>query len=148
MQKRIQKDMFQAMKDNNTIKKETLRLLLSEIKNEQIRLQKELQEDDIIKIVKRNLKSRQEAIKLFQQGNRQDLVDKTQKEIEILKIYFPKQLSKEELEKIATDIISKLGATTQKDIGRVMKAIMTKYATQVDGKTAQQIVTNKLSKPR
>lgn len=145
MQKRIQKDMLQAMKDNDAIKKDTLRLLLSEIKNEQIKLQKELKEEDIIKVIKRGLKTRQEAIKLFRQGNRQDLVDKTQAEIKVLETYLPKQLSREELEKIVAETISELGATTQKDAGRVMKEIMSKYSSQVDGKTVQQIVSSRLS---
>lgn len=146
MQKRIRKDMLQAMKDNDVIKKETLRLILSEIKNEQIKQKKELKDEDITKIIKRGLKTRAEAMKLFQQGNRQDLVEKTKKEINTLEIYLPKQLSQEELKKIVLNTISELGASGPKDTGKVMKEIMSKYSSQTDGKTVQQIVSSKLSK--
>lgn len=146
MQKHIQKEMFQALKDKDPVKKETLRLLLSEMKNEEIKLQKELKEEDIIRIIKHSLKKRQEALELFQQGNRQDLVEKTQKEIKVLEAYLPKQLPKEELEKIVLDTIQEVGATTQRDTGKVIKAILSKYSSRTDGKTIQQIVSSKLAK--
>ncbi len=144
MQERIRKEMMQAMKDKAEIKKETLRLILSEIKKEQIDKRKELTEEDITKIIKRGLKSRQEALKLFQQGNRQDLVTKTQAEIKVLEAYLPQQLSPEELEKVITATITELGASTAKDMGLVMKTVMSKYGSQVNGKAVQQAVAAKL----
>lgn len=148
MQKQIQKDMVQAMKERNEIKKETLRLVLSEIKNEQIKQRKELGDEDVTKILKRGIKTRQEALALFQQGNRGDLVDKTKIEIKVIESYLPKQLSKEQLENIVAEIIKETGAETAKDAGRVMKAVMEKYGSQADGKTVQQIVSSKLANPR
>lgn len=142
LEKQIYSDMVNAMKSQDTIKRETLRLLLSEIKREYIDAKrKELTDTDVIKIIKSGLKKRQEALDLFRQGDRQDLVSKTEVEIKILEVYLPKQLSREELEKIVTEAISTIG----KNQGMIMKEIMSKYSSQVDGKTVQQIVS-KLTK--
>lgn len=140
LEKQIYADMVSAMKSGDVLKRETLRLLFSEIKKEQIDTRKELTDSDVTKLVKTGLKKREEAIQLFRQGNRQDLVDKTQKEMQILQAYLPKQLSPEEIERIVTDTIAAIG----KNQGLVMKDIMSKYGSQVDGKTVQQIVSQSL----
>lgn len=145
LEKQIYADMVGAMKSGDTLKRDTLRLTMSEIKKERIDTRKELTDTDVIKIIRTGLKKRQESIDLFRQGNRQDLVDKTQKEIDILQVYLPKQLSKEELEKIVAQTIAELGVSSPKDTGRVMKEIMAKYGSQADGKLVQQIVSNKLT---
>ena len=145
MQKQLQKDLIQAMKDKDEVKKDTLRLIISEMKNEQIKQKKELNEEDNLKIIKRGIKTRKESIELFNRGNRVDLSKKTQKEIELLKQYLPKQLSGEELENIATNTINEIGAQGPQDIGKVIKAIMSKYSSQADGKTVQQLVSKKLN---
>jgi len=141
MEKQIYADMVSAMKSGDVLKRETLRLLFSEIKKERIDTRKDLTDSDVTKLVKTGLKKREEAIQLFRQGNRHDLVDKTQKEINILQVYLPKQLSPEEIEKIVTDTIASIG----KNQGMIMKEIMSKYGSQVDGKTVQQIVSKQLS---
>ncbi len=146
LEKTIYSDMVGAMKSADVIKRETLRLLLSEIKKEHIdSKRKELTDTDVIKIIKSGLKKRQESLELFRQGNRQDLADRAQKEIEILEVYLPKQLSPEEVEKIVIQVVSELGASSPKDTGRVMKEIMSRYGSQVDGKTVQQIVSSTLN---
>lgn len=142
LEKDIYKDMLNAMKSGDTLKRETLRFLLSEIKKENIDSgRKGFNDQDIIKIIKSGLKKRQEALELFRQGNRQDLVDKTQKEIKILEVYLPKQLTREEIERIVTDAITTFG----KNQGLIMKEIMSKYGSQVDGKTVREIVSARLS---
>lgn len=141
LEKTIYNDMVSAMKSGDALKRDTLRLLFSEIKKERIDTRKELTDSDVTKLTKTGLKKREEAIQLFRQGNRQDLVDKTQKEMQILQIYLPKQLSPEEIERIVTDTIAALG----KNQGMIMKEIMSKYGSQVDGKTVQQIVSQQLS---
>lgn len=145
IEKKMYYDMVQAMKSNDTLKRDTLRFSLSEIKKERIDSKKELTDADVIKIIKNGIKKRQDAIELFKQGNRQDLAEKTQKEIEIFNVYLPKQLSAEETEKIVADIITKLGISSPKDTGKVMKEIMSNYGSQIDGKTVSQIVAAKLS---
>jgi len=146
MLKQIQNDMIQAMKDKDIIKKETLRLLISDIKNEMIKLKTEINEKNIIKIIKHSLKSREDAIKLFQQAGRNDLVDKAKKEIGILKPYLPKQFSRAEIEKIVSNTIHKLDIRQVNDTGRVIKDIMARYSSRLDGRTVKQIVSAMLSK--
>lgn len=141
LEKTIYNDMVSAMKSGDTLKRDTLRLLFSDIKKERIDTRKDLTDSDVTKIIKTGLKKREEAIQLFRQGNRQDLVDKTQAEINILQVYLPKQLSPEEIERIVTDTISAIG----KNQGMIMKEVMSKYGSQVDGKTVQQIVSKQLS---
>jgi len=146
LEKQIYADMVSAMKASDVLKRETLRLLMSEIKKERVDSRKEPTDEDVMRILKSGLKKRQDSIELFKQGNREDLVEKTQAEIKILEIYLPKQMPKEELEKIISDIISKLGATSPKDTGRIMKEVMSNYGAQTDGKLVQQIVSSKLNK--
>lgn len=145
IEKQIYSDMVAAMKSNEILKRDTLRYLLSEIKQMRVDTRKELTDADVIKITKGSIKKRQDAIELFKQGGRQDLVDKNTTEIKLLEIYLPKQLSPEELDKIVTDTIARLGITNPKDTGRVMKEILSVYGSQTDGKTVQQIVSSKLS---
>lgn len=145
IEKQIYSDMVAAMKSNEILKRDTLRYLLSEIKQMRVDTRKELTDADVIKITKGSIKKRQDAIELFKQGGRQDLVDKNTAEIKLLEIYLPKQLSPEELDKIVTDTIARLGITNPKDTGRVMKEILSVYGSQTDGKTVQQIVSSKLS---
>lgn len=145
IEKQAYADMVSAMKANDVLKRETLRLLMSEIKKERIDSRKELTDEDVMKIIKSGIKKRQDSIELFKQGKREDLVEKTQSEIKILEIYLPKQMPQEELEKIITELIVKLGAISPKDTGRIMKEVMSNYGSQVDGKIVQQIVSSKLN---
>lgn len=144
IEKQAYADMVSAMKANDVLKRETLRLLMSEIKKERIDTRKELTDEDVMKIIKSGIKKRQDSIELFKQGKREDLVEKTQLEIKILEVYLPKQMPQEELEKIIVEIIAKLGAGSPKDTGRIMKEVMSNYGSQVDGKIVQQIVSSKL----
>jgi uncharacterized protein YqeY len=144
IEKQAYADMVAAMKSNDVLRRETLRLLMSEIKKERVDSRKEPTDEDVMRIIRNGIKKRQDSIELFKQGNRNDLVEKTQAEIKILEVYLPKQMPKEELEKIITDIIAKTGAASPKDTGRIMKEVMSTYGSQVDGKIVQQIVSSKL----
>jgi len=142
IEKSMYDDMVNAMKTGDAEKRDTLRYVLSEIKKERIDTRKELNDDDVMKIVKSSLKKRRESLEMFKQGNRQDLVSKIEAEIKLVESYLPKQMSAEELEKIVSDTLALLGiaAPTPKDTGRIMKEIMAKYGSQTDGKSVQQIL--------
>ena len=100
---------------------------------------------DIEVIVAKEVKKRQESIADFEKGGREDLVEQTKKEIEILSAYLPKQLSREEVEEIVVDAIKAVGATSPKDMGRVMGALREKTAGKADGKLVSDIVKEKLN---
>ncbi len=145
LENKIQQDLKEAMKSGDRFKVQTLRGLMAQIKDERIKLRpKELQEKDILTVLQRAVKRRKEAIELYQQGNRPDLIEKEQKELEIIQQYLPEQLSKEELQQIISQTISEVHATSIKDMGKVMGAIMKKVQGRADGKEIQQLVRERL----
>lgn len=133
------------MKQKDQFKVDTLRMAMSEIRKGEIDSRKDFTDDEVIKVIKKGVKTREDAIEMFKQGSRNDLVEKESKEIEILRKYLPAQLSIAEIEKIVIDAIAELNASAPKDIGIVMRHVMQKHGSQIDGKTVQEIARLKLS---
>jgi uncharacterized protein YqeY len=144
MLERLREDMKKALKQKNELALSTLRLLLSEIKNAEIEKRDELDEGEIITIIRRSIKKRKEAIELFKKGGREDLAEKEEREIEVLAKYLPRELSIKEIEKVADEIIEELKANSPSDIGRVMRGLMSRFRGRIDGKTAKEVVADKL----
>lgn len=144
MIEKVQEALKEAMKSGDKTRRDALRMLLSDLKKEQIDSRKELDEATATKIVKRGIKKRKESIEQFKIGNRQDLVEKEEAEIKILEEFGPKELSEAEVEKIVEAAIQETSASSKQDTGKVMKAVMGKHGGQVDGKMVQKIVASKL----
>ncbi len=140
----IQEKQYDAMKQGDADKLSILRLLMSAIKNEEIELKRELNDEETQAVVGRQVKQLNDSIKDFEAGGRSDLVEKTQKEVEVLKEYLPEQLSDEELESIIDKKITELSAGPQ-DIGKVMGAVMKEAKGKADGNKVREIVSKKLS---
>lgn len=140
----IADDIKSAMKSGDAFKRDTLRLLISQIKYAQIEKNAELSDDEVISVLMNAAKKRQEAIDLYEKGNRPDLKAKEQQELEIISLYLPKKITDAELDAVINDTIQKVGAKTIKDLGKVMTAIMKDLKNQVDGKKAQELVRQKL----
>ena len=104
-----------------------------------------LEDEQVIEILAKEVKQRNEAILEFQKGNRQDLVDSAKAEIEILKEYLPQQLSEEEIKKIVIDVADNLGASSMKDMGKVMAEVRPKIVGRADGRLVSSIVKNYLN---
>ena len=134
-----------AMKEKDEIKKNTVQMVRAGIL--QIEKDKGIEVDDakIIEIIAKEVKSKKDAIVEFERGGRQDLVDQTNREIEILSGYLPKQLSKEEIEVEVKKIIEKLGATSTKDMGPVMKEAKTAIGAAADGRAINEVVKELLN---
>ncbi len=146
LEQKIQQDLKEAMKSGDRFKVDTLRGLIAQIKDERIKLRpKELEEKDVLAVLQRAVKRRKEAISLYQQGNRQDLVDKEQKELEIIQQYLPEQMSKEEVLKLIEQAIAEVQAQSIKDMGKVMGSVMKKVQGRADGKEVQQLVRERLT---
>ncbi len=145
LMEKIMQDMKEAMKSKEKEKLSTIRMLVSEIKKRQIDSGKEFDDNDILGVIKSMVKSREDSIKAYREGGREDLAEKEEREVEVLKAYLPKQLSEEEVEKIVEEAIKESGAQTVRDMGKVMKIVMGKYGSQVDGKIVNKIVKEKLS---
>ena len=105
----------------------------------------EVEDNQIIDIIAKEVKKRKDAAIDFEKGGREDLVEKNNKEIEILSAYLPKQLSKEEIEAIVKEIIAEVNATTIKDMGKVMKSAKEKIGAAADGKTINEVVKSLLA---
>lgn len=142
---KIQSDLNQALKDKKEAEVSTLRLLLSEIHNQEIAKQAKLTEEDFIEVVQKEIKKRKEAIEAYQKGKRDDLVAKEKEELKILNKYLPQQLSSQELEAIIQSVIKEIGASSMSDFGRVMGAVMAKVRGRVDGKAVSESVKKALS---
>ncbi|MCD6374527.1 MAG: GatB/YqeY domain-containing protein [Caldisericaceae bacterium] len=146
LEQKIQQDLKEAMKSGDRFKVDTLRGLIAQIKDERIKLRpKELEEKDVLAVLQRAVKRRKEAISLYQQGNRQDLVDKEQKELEIIQQYLPEQMSKDEVLKLIEQAIAEVQAQSIKDMGKVMGSVMKKVQGRADGKEVQQLVRERLT---
>jgi len=143
---KIENDLKDALKAKDAEKVSTLRFLKSAIQNLSIEKKGKIKDEDVIGVIKKQVKQRKDSIDGFKKGGRQDLVDKETKELEILKIYLPEELKPEELLAIVKEVISETGASTQKDMGKVMKAVMERSKGKADGKTVSMLVNKELSK--
>jgi hypothetical protein len=145
LEERIRKDMQGALKEKNKIKLETLRSLIAQIKDERIKLMRDMTEEDVITVLNRAVKRRNESIELFRQGNRFELAEQEETEAEIIKTYLPEPLSESEIEQIVIRIIKDVGAESEKDIGKVMGPVMKEMKGKADGKLVQNVVRKTLS---
>ena len=139
LKEKLMEDLKEAMRSKNEIKKNTVQMVRAAIL--QIEKDKGIQvEDDrILEIIAKEVKSKRDALKDFEKAERQDLIDQTNQEIEVLQQYLPKQLSREEIKVELEKIIAEIGATTMKDMGAVMKEAKAKMGTSADGKTINEV---------
>lgn len=143
---RITKDIVDAMKNKDTLRLSTLRLLKGAIDLEKINKKLDtISDEDIVVIISKQIKTRKESIIEFEKGNRTDLIDQTKKEIEILSSYMPELLSEEEVTKIIDEAIVKVNASTIKDMGLVMKEVSAKLKGRADMSLVSSIIKNKLN---
>ena len=142
---KLNQAMIQAMKKKDKDTLNVVRMVKASIQNELIKLGKEhLSEDEELTILSRELKQRKESLQEFTSAGRTDLADKVQFEIKVLEQYMPKQLSKEEMEKIVEQAIREANATSMKDIGEVMGKVIPLTKGKAEGSHVKQIVEEKL----
>lgn len=146
LEQKISSDYIQAMKERNTFKSSVLSFLRAQIKNTRIELKVEQVPDtDVIAVIKKQVKQRQESIAQFETAGRTDLVQKEKGEMEILQSYLPKQASLEETEAAVRQMIAEVGALGMKDMGKVMKAVVAKLEGRADNKVVSELVKKCLS---
>jgi len=143
---RIRQDLKDAMKAREVQRLSTIRLILSEIARKEKEKGLPAEEDAIIQILYTMIKKRREAIELFIKGGRQDLADKEGQEIPIIESYLPQQMSEDEIRPEAVAAISELGATSAKEMGKVMAVLSKKLAGKAQGSTISRIVKEELQK--
>ncbi|HEY8362647.1 MAG TPA: GatB/YqeY domain-containing protein [Tissierellaceae bacterium] len=137
---RLMEDLKNSMKSKDKVRKDTITMIRAAIKQKEVDERRELSDDDILDIIAKQLKEKKMAIEEFRKGQREDLVELTEQEMNILLEYLPEQLSEEELEKIVREAINEVNATSIKDMGKVMKVVMPKVKGRADGNMVNQIV--------
>ncbi len=147
LEKKIDKNLIVALKARDEIKVSTLRFLKAALKNYAIEKKaKELKDQDVISIVRKQIKQRRDAMEAYEKGNRPDLLEKEKKELEILKTYMPQELSADELKKIVSQAIEEADIKTTREMGKVMGLVMPKVVGRADGKVISKLVAEKLGK--
>jgi len=142
----ILNDIKEAMKTKDIKKRDALRLLSSAIKQIEVDERKELSDEDIIKIIQKQVKQRNDSITQYKQAGREDLAEKELEEISYYEVYLPKQLTEAELQEKISSIIAKTGASSMKDMGKVMGIASKELAGSADGKRISQVVKELLQK--
>lgn len=142
---RIEEELTQAMKERETARRDALRLILSSLRSAKKELQRELHDDEELQVLQRERKRRLEAIEAFRDGGREQKAEDEEYELAVLEEFMPEPLSEEELERIVDDAIAEVGATSIRDLGRVMADVMPQIAGRADGSVVSQIVREKLA---
>lgn len=140
----LSSDLKQAQKSRDSLKVDTLRLLLSEIQNKEIDTRQDIEDKDILSILTTQIKKRKEAAVLYEKNDRIELHDKEMQEAEILKSYLPEQVGEEELRKRIQEILVEVGAEGKKDIGKVMKVVIPEFKGKADGTLIKNLVNELL----
>lgn len=143
--KRLEEDFVTAFKAKKTDHVAVLRMLKAAIKNKQVEFRRELSDNEVLDVVAKQAKQRQESIDQFRSAGRFDLVEIEERELHILRSYMPIALTAAELSEVVDAAIRALGASGMKDMGRVMNSILAEYAGRVDGKELSSLVRAKLS---
>lgn len=139
LKEKLMEDLKNSMKTKDEIRKNTVQMVRAAIL--QIEKDKGIQveDDKILEIIAKEVKTKKDALKDFERAQRQDLIDQTNQEIAILQEYLPKQLSREEIKAEVEKIIAEVGATTMKDMGTIMKEAKVKMGASADGKTINEV---------
>ena len=145
LKEKLLQDFKEAMKEKNELKKNTIMMVRAAILQIEKDTKKELNDDAILEILAKEIKKRKDYLEDIEKSGREDLIKQVNDEMAIIKAYLPKELSLEELEKIIEEVIAETGATSMKDMGKVMQAAKAKTAGRADNKVINEIVKKKLS---
>jgi uncharacterized protein YqeY len=144
IENRIQSDLKEAIKSGDSFTRDVLRLLSSDIKNKAINDRKELTDEDVLAIVKKNIKSRKDSIEQFTKGGREDLAAQERSEVELLEKYMPEQMGQQQIEEIVKKVLSEMDASESLNFGIVMKKVMVEIQGKADGSVVSEIVKKAL----
>jgi len=145
LKEQLKSDLKDAMRAKDIEKRDSIRSINTMIKQIEVDERIELDDTKIIQLIQKGIKQREEAISQFKEASRDDLVQNEQKQIDVFSLYLPKQLTDEELEAIIQDIIVSVGATSMKDMGKIMNPAKEKVGGSADGKRINQTVKKLLS---
>ena len=144
MYDKIKSDIVAAMKEKDTLKLQTLRGIKGDADMEHINKKVEINDELLINVLSRGIKTRKESISEFEKGGRDDLIAKTQEEIELLQGYLPQQLSSDELNKIIDEVFKKVNPSSEKEMGLIMKELTPLVKGKADMKEVSNLIKEKL----
>lgn len=145
IKEKIKTDLIRVLKEGDMFVVGALRFLLSEIKNEEIARRRTLTDEEVVSLLRSQLKKRKEAIELFKKGEREDLVDKEQKEVGLIKKYLPASLSEDEVRKKVKEIISQASEKEKSNFGLLMGRLMKDLKGKAEGQTVSQILKEEIA---
>lgn len=140
LSERLNDDMKQAMKSQEKFKLQTIRMIRSSVKNQEIDLKRPLEDAEVLDILSREIKQRKDSLQEFEKAGRDDLAKDVAAEIEIISVYLPQQLTEEEIKLIVQQTIQETGASSKADMGKVMSALLPKTKGRADGKLVNTFV--------
>jgi uncharacterized protein YqeY len=143
---RLTEDLKLAMKCRDQLRMDVIRMIKAAVLNKEVELKRDLDDAEMSRVMTTLVKQRRESVEQFEKAQRAELAEKERREIEIIEAYLPKPLTPQELEALVVSVISETGASSMKDMGQIMKAVMARVAGQpLDGKHVSDLVKNKLS---
>lgn len=145
LKQKLTDDLKQAMKSGNKVKRSVIRLVLAAMNNAEIARQAPLEDSDILGIIAKEARQREESIEVFKQGNRPDLAAQEEAELAVLKEYLPRQMTREEIITAARRVIEEVGAQGAKDKGKVMPKLIAQLKGRADGREINAVVTELLA---
>lgn len=152
LETKLSDDMKTAMREGNSMARDTLRMVIADLKNKAVELRAQrgegevlLTDEEVQAVLTRAVKTRKDSVSEYEKAGREELAAQERAEIEVIEIYLPKQLSAEETRAAVEAIVKELGLTSMKDIGPLMKSLKQKYGSTIDGKEAQQAARDFLS---
>lgn len=140
LKEQLKEDLKTAMRDKDINKRDSIRAINTMIKQIEVDERKDLNDEEVIKLIQKGIKQREDAIEQYKIANRDDLIQKEQSQIDIFAMYLPKQLSDRELEQALRQIIEQVGAQSSKDMGKIMPMAKEKIGSSADGKRINAMV--------
>ena len=145
LKEQLKEDLKTAMRDKEVVKRDSIRAINTMIKQIEVDERRELDDEEVIKLIQKGIKQREEAISQYKTASREDLVQKEQEQVDVFMLYLPAQLSDEELENGMKEIITQTGANSMKDMGKVMGVATKTFAGVADGKRINEMVKKLLA---
>ena len=145
MKSRLEGDLRQAMRDRDTLRRDVIRYMRSEIRNQEIRVQDDLDDQGVVQVLSRQAQQRRDSIEAFSEANRNDLVEKEQAELAIIMEYLPQQMTRDEITTLVRQVVNEVGAEGPGDMGKVMSRIMPQVRGRAEGREVNAIVMEILS---
>ncbi len=144
MKSRLDDDLKQAMRDRDALRRDVVRYMRSEIRNEEIRTQKELDDEGVIQVLSKQAQQRRDSIEAYTGADRQDLVEKERSELSVILSYLPRQMTGDEITDLVQQVVAEVGASGPADMGKVMSAIMPQVRGKAEGREVSSIVQQTL----